>query len=129
MKSFSHITLLIAIFFSTTLQMSAESKKDNIYAFAYGSCFNDSTIYLSSISHLTIAHIDKKSKLLNDRNGYSTQFKNYLDKEFTGHHTCTIFFSKNRKKLEKKFVKVRRMWKKDKESKVVEIPISDFTLQ
>lgn len=129
MKFLLHTALLVVLFFAAAFQVSASSKKDNIYAFAYGTSFNDSTIYLSAVSHLSIASIDKKSHLLNDRSGYSAQFKAYLDKLYAKDHTCTIFFSTNRKKLEKKYEKLRRFCRKDKEVKVVEISSGDFTLQ
>ena len=128
MKFLSHLALSAVIFCTTAFTASAGSKKDKIYAFAYGTCFNDSTIYLSSVNHLSIASIDKKSNLLNDRSGYSDQFKAYLDKQYKKDHTCTIFFSTSRKKLEKKYVKLRRKYRKDKESKLVEVPVSEFCL-
>ena len=127
MKFLSHIALLVVFFFSATFQAAA--KKNEIYAFAYGTCFNDSTIYLSSVSQLTIASVDKKSKLLNDRTGYSDQFKVYLNKAYNGDHTCTIFFSTNRKKLEKKYAKLRRAYRKDKDARLVEVPASSFVLE
>ena len=127
MKFLSHIALIVVLFFSAALHASA--KNDDIYAFAYGTCFNDSTIYLSSVSQLSIATIDKKSKLLNDRTGYSDQFKAYLDKEYEGSHTCTIFFSTSRKKLEKKYVKMRRFCRKDKDARLVVVPADAFVLE
>ena len=92
MKFLSQIALLVVFFFSAALQASAGSDKNNIYAFAYGTCFNDSTIYLSTVSPLSIATIDKKSHLLNDRSGYSDQFKAYLDKRYGNDHNCALFF-------------------------------------
>lgn len=129
MKLLSHAAFLVVFFFAAVFQASAGSKDDNIYAFAYGTSFNDSTIYLTAVSHLSIASIDKKSHLLNDRSGYSAQFKEYLDKQYAKDHTCTIFFSTNRKKLEKKYVKLRRFCRKNKDAKVVEVSTTDFTLQ
>lgn len=129
MKFISRIALLAVLLCSVLFQASAQSKKDPIYAFAYGTSFNDSTIYLSAVSELTIATIDKKSHLLNDRSGYSDQFKTYLDKQYQKNHTCTIFFSQSRKKLEKKYTKLRRNFRKDKENHLVEVPGSEFTLE
>ena len=69
--------------------VQAKSKDDKaVYAFIYGTCFNDSIVYISSIERLSNTAIDKKTNFLNDRSNYTNAFKNYLDNKYQEPHTC-----------------------------------------
>lgn len=120
-------TIILAVVFSTTMQAKGKSEKA-VYAFTYGTCFNDSTVYLSTIERIQDASIDSKTNFLVDRNSYANALKKYLDKKYKKPHTCTIFYASKRDKVEKKYVKIRHHVNKDKNTKLVEIPVTDFKL-
>lgn len=125
MKFISRITLLLVCAF-TIGSVQAKTKKNEIYAFAVATSFNDSVVYITSINHLDFATTDKKTDFLNHRMAYSNQFKLFLDKKFQKDHISALFFSKKKESLEKKYIKLRRKYQKDKETKFVEIPVTDF---
>ena len=108
------------------LQVSARDRQQSIYMFAYGTSFNDSTIYLSTVEVVKNATLEQKTNFLNNRLSYSNAFKQFLDVKYSGMHTTAVFFNVKREKLEKMYLKIRRNTQKSKEMRLVEVPVSDF---
>lgn len=108
------------------LQVSARDRQQSIYMFAYGTSFNDSTIYLSTVEVVKNATLEQKTNFLNNRLSYSNAFKQFLDVKYSGIHTTTVFFNVNREKLEKMYLKIRRNTQKSRAMRLVEVPASDF---
>lgn len=108
------------------LQVSARDRQQSIYMFAYGTSFNDSTIYLSTVEVVKNATLEQKTNFLNNRLSYSNAFKQFLDVKYSGIHTTAVFFNVKREKLEKMYLKIRRNTQKSKEMRLVEVPVSDF---
>lgn len=130
MRFFAKFTVLALAM--TLLPYSGQAKDkgdDNVYAFGFSQNFNDSTIYLTSIQELPGATLTKREKFLEHRNEYGIQLKEYLESTYEGHETCAIFFSKKKKSLEKKYIKVRRHLLRQKQNKLIEIPSKEFQFQ
>lgn len=108
------------------LQVSARDRQQSIYMFAYGTSFNDSTIYLSTVEVVKNATLEQKTNFLNNRLSYSNSFKQFLDVKYSGIHTTAVFFNVKREKLEKMYLKIRRNTQKSKAMRLVEVPVSDF---
>lgn len=115
---------LVALF--AALQVSARDRQQSIYMFAYGTSFNDSTIYLSTVEVVKNATLEQKTNFLNNRLSYSNAFKQFLDVKYSGIHTTAVFFNVKREKLEKMYLKIRRNTQKSKAMRLVEVPVSDF---
>jgi len=114
-------------FFSLTLAAQNKANK-TIYGFAVATCFNDSTIYISAISPLDGAQLEKKTHFLSQRSAWSSEFKMYLDSKYGDAHTSAFFFDTKKDKLEKKLLKLRRQYAKNKTlASVVEVPATDFS--
>lgn len=130
MKNVVRFISIIALLFVCIASVQAKDKSDKtIYAFAYGTCFNDSVVYVSAISELPEAVINSKTKFLENRQIYSNQFKQYLDALNQGHaHTCAVFFDKKKDTLMKTLAKLRRNTARSKKTvtKLVEIAEADF---
>lgn len=109
-----------------TLQVSARDRQQSIYMFAYGTSFNDSTIYLSTVEVVKNATLEQKTNFLNNRLSYSNAFKQFLDVKYSGIHTTAVFFNVKREKLEKMYLKIRRNTQKGRTMRLVEVPASDF---
>ena len=76
--------------------------------------FNDSIVYYTDIQVLDSVELDKNG-FLPKRDLYTYQLKNYLEYNLKKpDYTCMIYFSENRKKLEKEAVKVKGKYKKSK---------------
>ncbi len=108
------------------LQVSARDRQQSIYMFAYGTSFNDSTIYLSTVEVVKNATLEQKTNFLNNRLSYSNSFKQFLDVKYNGIHTTAVFFNVKREKLEKMYLKIRRNTQKSRTMRLVEVPASDF---
>lgn len=108
------------------LQVSARDRQQSIYMFAYGTSFNDSTIYLSTVEVVKNATLEQKTNFLNNRLSYSNAFKQFLDMKYSGIHTTAVFFNVKREKLEKMYLKIRRNTQKGRAMRLVEVPASDF---
>lgn len=108
------------------LQVSARDRQQSIYMFAYGTSFNDSTIYLSTVEVVKNATLEQKTNFLNNRLSYSNAFKQFLDVKYSGIHTTAVFFNVKREKLEKMYLKIRRNTQKGRTMRLVEVPTSDF---
>lgn len=108
------------------LQVSARDRQQSIYMFAYGTSFNDSTIYLSTVEVVKNATLEQKTNFLNNRLSYSNAFKQFLDVKYSSIHTTAVFFNVKREKLEKMYLKIRRNTQKGRAMRLVEVPASDF---
>lgn len=108
------------------LQVSARDRQQSIYMFAYGTSFNDSTIYLSTVEVVKNATLEQKTNFLNNRLSYSNAFKQFLDVKYSGIHTTAVFFNVKREKLEKMYLKIRRNTQRSRTMRLVEVPASDF---
>ncbi len=108
------------------LQVSARDRQQSIYMFAYGTSFNDSTIYLSTVEVVKNATLEQKTNFLINRLSYSNAFKQFLDVKYSGIHTTAVFFNVKREKLEKMYLKIRRNTQKSRTMRLVEVPASDF---
>ena len=126
---FRLITVIVLL--CSTCSLWAKGKEEKkIWAFAYGTCLNDSVVYVSAISAIPEASIDKKNNFLNNRAAYSAQFQHYLG-SLEGNSsnvaaTCTVFYDTKKSRLEKKFAKLRQRAQKDKDQKWMELNAGDF---
>lgn len=112
MKSIRYILLLAATFM--TLGASAKSMKtDRVYMFGFSASFKDSVIYVTDIQNVKGAWIDTKTKFLLPRDEYSQQLKIYLEETLQqSKRVCMVFFYLDKKKAEKKFLKLMKKYQK-----------------
>ena len=127
MRILAHRMLHLMLALSVCLGAEAKKKKQEpIYLFGYGIALLDSTAYLSAVVCLDSATVDSKTKVLNSIVRYSNQFRTYVEALYESHVTCAVFYNKNKVKLEKQYVKMRRRVNDDKSLKLKEIPAEEF---
>lgn len=106
--------ILIALLALCTTDAVAKPKQAKIYVFGVSINFTDSVTYITDVQTLDPAYIDTKTGFLYDRSIYSQQLQIWIEYNMKQPNTtCTIFFSKNKSKLESKYVKVRDKIRKD----------------
>jgi len=135
------ITLLILSAHSTST-----SAKINIvpkmYMFGFAASFSDTIVHFTDIQAIDSVCIDSKTRFMSGRENYSYQLRDYLaNKMQMPHRTCVVFYNEKREKLEKEYLKMKRIYttgkkkskKKDLQSKshydIREILSSDFKFQ
>lgn len=99
-----------------------------IYAFGVSQNLSDSTVYITAIAPINGATL-LPHNMLQYRVYYSEQMKNYVEEHFKqNHQTVAFIYGLNRKKIEKKFLKVQANAKKRTLHTVTikEIPYADF---
>ena len=110
-------------------QKAEQAKKDHskpVYAFGISASFTDTIVYFTDIQILDSAKVSKEG-FLSHRELYSYQLKNYLeDNQLQQNSTCMIYFSENRKKLEKEATKILNKYKKNNRMTVSRIDSDKF---
>ncbi len=114
-----------------TFCMAFTMKKGDkpVYVFGLAASFNDSIVYYTEIQVLDSVSLDKEG-FLPRRELYSYQLKNYLEYELKKpNYTCMIYFSENKKKLEKEAVKVKANYQKSNSTTLQAIEPTQFTFK
>ena len=95
-------------------------KKDHsktVYAFGIAASFTDTVVYFTDIQILDSAKVSKEG-FLTHRDLYSYQLQQ--------NSTCMIYFSENRKKLEKEATKILSKYKRNRNTTVTRIDTDKF---
>lgn len=97
-----------------------------VYLFGVATNLNDSTIYLTDVQHLDSMMLNADGSLPNYV-GYSLQFKVYLEGELDeSHQTCAVIYSEKKKRLEKRFLAVRKKYLKGYTIKLIGSDVFQF---
>lgn len=95
---------------------SAFSKKDAskpVYMYSVSASFLDTVVYITDIQLVDSVKLEKG--LLPNWSAYSYQLKNYLEQvERLPNRTCAVYFSEDKKKLEKEALKLKNKYLKNK---------------
>lgn len=90
---------------------SLEKTSGKTYVFGFAHVLGDSTAYITNINEIDSIDVQKRTKFLPFRSDFSLQFKIYLEAKCgLAHETSTVFFSKNRARLVKKFNKIKKRY-------------------
>ena len=130
MKLIRKIALAIVLMAASTTHLQAQIVKvPQAYMFGFVASFNDSTVYFTNIQQVDSVWVTKKKKMLSGRNNYSYQLREYFaQKRNQPNRTCVVVANVNRKKLEKKYTKMKNKYlvKSKKPLDVRTIADSDF---
>ena len=89
-----------------------------MYMFGLAASFNDTIVHFTDIQEVDSTWIETKNKFLAERDNYSYQMRNYLEqKKNMPQRTCIVFYNKKRSKLEKKYLKMKRLYALGKDRK------------
>ena len=116
------VALVFVVCSAFSFKKGKEGKEKAVYAFGVAASFNDTVVYFTDIQVLDSVKLDKGG-FLPKRDLYTYQLKNYLEYDLKSlDYTCMIYFSENKKKLEKEAAKVKSKYKKNKT--IVLMPIA-----
>ena len=113
MRLLRYILLTAAVIVSAhTMSLTAKNVTvPKMYMFGFAASFNDSIVHFTEIQELDSVWIDQKLKLMAGRENYSYQLRDYLtDKRQMPHRTCVILYNQDRQKLEKEYLKMKRIY-------------------
>lgn len=89
-----------------------------MYMFGFAASFNDTIVYFTNVIEVDSVWIESKNKFLLGRSTYSHQLRDYLG---AAHHmpmrTCIVMYDQKRSNLEKKLIKMKKLYTKSKDGK------------
>ena len=103
------IVAIVSLFIGTT-DAQAAYKPTPGYIFGFAASFNDSTVYITEIQRIDSTWTDARKDFLYRKNEYSSQLREHLKNEGFVNPTCVTLFSADRKKIEKKYLKLRKKY-------------------
>jgi len=108
------IIKLLSVFFAMVLSMNVAGKdvSHKTYLFGFAASFKDSTVYITDIQVIDSAYINKTGFLFG-RDNYSFQFGHYLQSKGVLNATTTTIFSDEQKKIEKKYLSLKKKYVKE----------------
>lgn len=128
---------LICLFGALQLTASAAPKEKKekaeeprrVYMYGVSVDFNDSTVYLTDVQFIDDIMINPDGSIQNYV-GYSLQMKVYLEGTLgETNQTCAVIYSDKKKKLEKRFIKMRKQYLADKSKHLVPIGTDAFIFE
>jgi hypothetical protein len=126
MQRINKICLFVLIALLSVVGMQAQK---HVYGFAYATSLKDSVVYISTIQQIPDAQIGKDG-FLNYRADFGAQFGAYVQLYFDHPNvTSVVVFHKQRKKLEKRYLKMRKLAQQEQGKRIVAINYSDFKFQ
>ncbi len=104
--------------------------------FGVSASFNDSVVYITDIQLLDSAWVDEKTGFLLMRNEYSNQLRSFFTAKGQLNRTCLVVFSEDRKKIQKKYEKMKKRYVGGKKKKKAqenfdyrELDVDEFQFQ
>lgn len=120
-KILKHILFAFIAVVTLGMATTVHAKKVQVpkmYIFGMSASFNDTIVYFTNVQDIDSAWIESKNDFLQTRDLYSNQLRDYLavNKQMP-HRTCIVVANKNRKKLEKKYLKMVKLYTQSKDNK------------
>ena len=112
------LLLLIAVMaLGISTQISAKKVQvPKMYIFGFAASFNDTIVHFTNVQEIDSAWMDTKNKFLQTRELYSYQLRDFLaKKKQMPRRTCIVVANKNRKKVEKKYLKFKKLYTQSKD--------------
>lgn len=99
--------------------------KGKVYLFGVSQQLTDSVVYITYINEVDSLDLMKKTKFLPFRSEFSLQLKEYMEGTLKkDHQTTCVYFSANRKKLSKKYYKIKKRYLDNSYTKIM--PLEKF---
>ena len=111
---FAYMALLGMTAWMAVSTAHAKNEVTKVYMFGFAASFNDSTVYFTDIQEIDSAWINEHNKFLAARDQYAFQLRDYLATRFEPDRTCIITYALKRKNIEKKYVKMKNRYTKEK---------------
>ena len=133
MRLIKPLMIAIALMAAGTMKVQAQDVKvPQAYMFGFVASFNDSTVYFTNIQQVDNAWVTKKKQFLAGRNQYSIQLREFFaNQRNMPNRTCVVIANVDRKKLEKKYIRMKNKYlvKSKKPYDVRNISESDFKFE
>ena len=127
-------TIIWAFMLLMTLTSMAKSKLESngkgrgkVYLFGVCQQLTDSLVYITSIQEIDSIDLERKTKFLPFRSEFSIQLKEYMEGTLQRRYqTACVFYSSKRKKISKKYYKIKKRYLDNSYTRVVMLDDTRF---
>lgn len=127
-------TIIWAFMLLMTLTSMAKSKpgsngkgRGKVYLFGVCQQLTDSLVYITSIQEIDSIDLERKTKFLPFRSEFSIQLKEYMEGTLQRRYqTACVFYSSKRKKISKKYYKIKKRYLDNSYTRVVMLDDTRF---
>lgn len=98
-----------------------------VYLYGIATSFVDSTVYFTDIQHVDSSYVNTSNDFLFQRQEYSRQLRQYLINQGMSEPTCITTYSTDKKKLQKRYLKLRNKYVDSGKFTVKYVDSSEFT--
>jgi hypothetical protein len=110
-KLFYRIAIVLFLCLLTVGSVQAKRvKTPKMYLFGLAASFNDTIVHFTEVQEVDSVWLETKNNFLLGRELYSHQLRNYLGTQAMPGRTCVVFFNKSRAKLEKLYLKTKKLY-------------------
>ena len=103
--------LLIVAAIVPAVMTAKNVKMPKVYMFGLAASFNDTIVHFTEVQAVDSVWMDSKTHFLLGRENYSNMLRNYLDQQLQmPHRTCIVIFDKNLKRVQKKYLKMKKLY-------------------
>lgn len=107
--------IMMAVFCPATIQAKRVVVPE-MYLFGMAASFNDTIVYFTDIQRVDSCWINTKNNFLQSREVMSKQLREHLaTKHDQPNRTCIVFYAQKRSRIEKKFLKIKKLYTKSKD--------------
>lgn len=111
MKKIIYILMTVVTFGMSATTEAKKVQVPKMYIFGIAASFNDTIVHFTNVQEIDSAWIEKRNKFLQARQLYSYQLRDFLASEKQmPRRTCIVYAHKNKKKVEKKYLKMRKLY-------------------
>lgn len=122
--------LLLILAATMTITATAKNKKyQKMYVFGVSTSFNDSVAYFTPVQVLDSVATVGKTGMLDNKQEYSYQLKNYFTNAGMTHRTCVTVNNKKKKNIDKLYDKMKQKLAKKQNLIIKTLGDSDFKFE
>lgn len=120
------IMMAMPVFAASKNKKAKVDEPTRVYLYGVSINFNDSVVYMTDFLHLDSMVVNKDASIAG-YSSYALQMKVYLEGTLGDiDRTCAVLYSADKKKLEKKYVKMRKKYQSDKSTLLKQIGADAF---
>ncbi|MCM1313417.1 MAG: hypothetical protein NC206_10525 [Bacteroides sp.] len=120
----------MSAFAGNKAENAGKETSNKVYIFGVGTSLTDSIVYMSEIAELDNFPLEKTTNFLPYRSEFSIQLKQHLEGQLgLMNQTCCVFFSKEKKKISKKYYKIKKRYLDKMEVKLIIIGSDEFRFE
>lgn len=111
MRSWKHIAMMLLLLLCVGVANAKDYDQTKVYMFGFAASFNDSTVYFTEVQAVDDAWVyASHGRFLVNRDDYSYQLRNYLQRQGVDAPTCITVYALDEKGIYKEYAALRQRY-------------------